>query len=154
MYVGGLDFLALQMTRHKQKEVFFQYTLVIFLCTVSTHPSTAGLCSGLGDLSCSGWEGDSASSAAPGNIEEGQLWPADTCSLSSGSDSEEGGWDSRAERSINSSCHKLERDQVMCQTFFFVMPCARAYLWERVGVLTDHWWAVLQEAKQHKQNCF
>lgn len=73
-----------------------------FLCTVSTHPSTAGLDSDLDDLSCSGWEEDSG---------DGWLWPADTCSLSSGSDSEEGGCDSRAERSMNSSCHNLETDQ-------------------------------------------
>lgn len=136
----------------------------MFLCTMSTHPSTAGLCSGLDDLSCSGWEGDSGSlgSAAPGDAEEGRLWPADTCSLSPGSDSEEGGCDSRAEPSINSSCHNLEGDQRSNvsnkasereRSVLIKMPFARTYLWEqRVWILTGRWRAVLQETGQQNKS--
>lgn len=80
---------------------------------MSTHPSTAGLSSGLDDRSSSGWDGGTGSlvSTLPGVTGEGQLWLVGTCSLSSGSDSEEGGWESSADRSINSSCHNLEKDQ-------------------------------------------
>lgn len=76
---------------------------------MSTHPSTAGL----DDLSSSDWARESSSlvSILPGVTGDGQLWLVDTCSLSSGSDSEEGGWESRADRSINSSCHNLEKGQ-------------------------------------------
>lgn len=137
-------------------------TVSEFLCTIPTHPSTAGLCSDLGDLSCSGCDGDSGSraSAAPGNTGDGRLWPADTCSPSSGSDSEDGGCDSRAERSINSSCHSSERDQrgknvkqrpqrrrrVLSPTLLVV----RTYLREqRVRLFTGRWCAaVLQKTRQ------
>lgn len=76
---------------------------------MSTHPSTAGL----DDLSSSDWARESSSlvSILPGVTGDGQLWLVDTCSLSSGSDSEEGGCESRADRSINSSCHNLEKGQ-------------------------------------------
>lgn len=129
---------------------------------MSTHPSTAGL----DDLSSSDWARESSSlvSILPGVTGDGQLWLVDTCSLSSGSDSEEGGWESRADRSINSSCHNLEkgqRDNVSSSAseretrdfklkwlfFFFFERCD--YLWEqRVRVFAWRGCAVVQETRE------
>lgn len=113
-----------------------------------THPSTAGL----DDLSSSDWARESSSlvSILPGVTGDGQLWLVDTCSLSSGSDSEEGGWESRADRSMNSSCHNLEeRPERQCvKDRTFNTKCQRCdYLWDqRVGVVACRGCAVVQES--------